>query len=43
MTRFRDFTDEELDTLEDACYQVGATWLIDEIRRERRYRENEER
>lgn len=40
MTRFSNFTDDELDTLEDACCQVGAKWLVDEIRaeRERRYK-----
>lgn len=40
MTRFSSFTDDELDTLEDACCQVGAKWLIDEIRLERRVRSN---
>ena len=41
MTRFSSFTDAELDTLEDACCQVGARWLIDEIRQERRLREEQ--
>ena len=40
MTRFSGFTDAELETLEDACYQVGAMWLIEELRMERQYREN---
>ena len=39
MTRFKNFTNDELDTLEDGCCQVGANWLIEEIRLERRYRE----
>ena len=39
-TRFTNFSNDELDTLEDACCQVGARWLIDEIRLERRLRES---
>ena len=39
MTRFSNFTNAELDTLEDGCCQVGAGWMIDEIRLERRLRE----
>jgi len=41
MTRFNMFTDEELDAMESAFCNEGLTWLIDEIRRERRRRENE--
>lgn len=39
-TRFNNFSNDELDTLEDACCQVGARWLIEEIRLERRLRES---
>lgn len=39
-TRFSNFSNDELDTLEDACCQVGARWLVDEIRLERRLRES---
>lgn len=39
-TRFSNFSDDELNTLEDACYQVGARWLVEEIRLERRLRES---
>lgn len=42
MTRFSMFTDEELDAMESAFCNEGLTWLIDEIRRERRYREGRE-
>ncbi len=39
MTRFNMFTDEELDYMESAfCYE-GLIYLVDEVRRERRYRE----
>ena len=40
MTRFSNFTDEELDAMESAFCNEGLIYLIDEIRRERRYREN---
>ena len=40
MTRFNMFTDEELDTMEIAFCNEGLTYLVDEIRRERRYRES---
>jgi len=39
MTRFSNFTDEELDDMESAFCNEGLTYLVDEIRRERRYRE----
>lgn len=38
--RFKDFTDDELDILEDAlCFEYGGCYLIFEIRRERERRE----
>lgn len=40
MTRFNMFTDKELDAMETAFCEEGLYWLIDEIRMERRYREN---
>lgn len=40
MTRFSNFTDEELDAMESAFCNEGLTYLVDEIRRERRYRED---
>lgn len=40
MTRFNMFTDEELDVMESAFCSEGLTYLVDEIRRERRCREN---
>ena len=44
MTRFSNFTDDELDAIESAlCNEGGSRFdegLIDEIRRERRYRES---
>ena len=40
MTRFNMFTDEELDVMESAFCNEGLTYLVDEIRRERRYRES---
>lgn len=40
MTRFSMFTDEELDAMESAFCNEGLTHLVDEIRRERRYRED---
>lgn len=39
MTRFNMFTDEELDDMEIAFCNEGLKWLVDEVRRERRYRE----
>lgn len=40
MTRFSRFTDDELDMTEAAFCNEGLTYLVDEIRRERRYRES---
>lgn len=40
MTRFSDFTDEELDAMEEAFCNEGLRSLVFEIRRERRYRES---
>lgn len=39
MTRFSMFTDEELDAMEAAFCNEGLTYLVDEVRRERDYRE----
>ncbi len=39
MTRFASFTDEELDAMESAFCNEGLGFLVDEIRRERRFRE----
>ena len=39
MTRFSNFTDKELDAMESAFCNEGLTYLVDQIRRERRYRE----
>lgn len=39
MTRFNMFTNEELDAMESAFCNEGLTFLVEEIRRERRYRE----
>lgn len=39
MTRFNMFTEEELDAMESAFCNEGLTYLVDEIRRERRYKE----
>lgn len=39
MTRFNMFTDEELDAMEEAFCNEGLIYLVDELRRERRYRE----
>ena len=39
MTRFSSFTDEELDAMESTFCNEGLGFLVDEIRRERRYRE----
>ena len=35
MTRFSNFTDEELDAMESAFCNEGLGYLVDEIRRER--------
>ena len=40
MTRFNMFTDEELEAMEIAFCNEGLTYLVDEIRREYRYRES---
>ena len=40
MTRFSNFTDDELDAMESAFCKEGLKYLVDEIRMERRYREN---
>jgi hypothetical protein len=40
MTRFSIFTDEELDAMESAFCNEGLGFLVDEIRLERRYRED---
>ena len=42
MTRFSDFTDEELDAMESAFCNEGLKYLVYEIRKERRYRERSE-
>ena len=39
MTRFSNFTDEELDTMESAFCNERLGYFIDEIRTERRLRE----
>lgn len=39
MTRFSNFTDEELDAMEEAFCNEGLKYLVSEIRIERRYRE----
>ena len=38
MTRFSNFTDEELDAIESAFCNEGLGYLVEEIRRERSYR-----
>jgi hypothetical protein len=40
VTRFSHFTDEELDAMELAFCNEGLTSLVDEIRREKRYRKS---
>lgn len=40
MTRFSMFTDEELDSMESAFCSEGLRYLVEEVRRERRYRES---
>lgn len=39
MTRFSNFTDEELDAMESAFCNEGLGFLVDEVRRERDFRE----
>ena len=39
MTSFNMFTNKELDAMESAFCNEGLTFLVEEIRRERRYRE----
>jgi hypothetical protein len=39
MTRFSIFTDKELDAMESAFCNEGLGFLVEEVRRERRYRE----
>lgn len=39
MTRFSNFTDKELDAMEIAFCNEYLKWLIDEVRRERTYRQ----
>lgn len=41
MTRFNMFTDEELNYMESAFCNEGLIYLVDEVRRERRYRETQ--
>jgi hypothetical protein len=41
MTRFSNFTDEELDAMESAFCNEGLGYLVEEIRMERRYRERQ--
>ncbi len=43
MTRFSNFTDEELDAMESAFCAEGLKYLVYEVRMERRYRENRKR
>lgn len=40
MTRFSMFTDEELDAMESAFCNERLLFLVEEVRRERRYRES---
>ena len=40
MTRFSNFTDDELDMMEEAFCNERLIYLVDEVRRERRYRES---
>ena len=39
MTRFSTFSDEELNAMESAFCSEGLSLLVEEVRRERRYRE----
>lgn len=41
MTRFSDFTDEELDAMEEAFCNEGLKYLIGEVRKEREDRKAE--
>lgn len=41
MTRFSNFTDEELDAMESAFCNEGLVYMVEEIRIERRYRERQ--
>ena len=41
MTRFSQFTNEELDAMESAFCNDGLKFLVDEIRLERRIRESQ--
>lgn len=43
MTRFSNFTDNELDVMEEAFCNEGLKYLVYEIRVERSYRELKER
>ena len=43
ITRFAMFTNEELDAMESAFCNEGLTYLVDEIRTERRLREGRKR
>lgn len=43
MTRFNMFTDEELDAMEYAFCNEGLSFLVEEVRIERRYREDRKR
>ena len=38
MTRFSNFTDKELDAMEEALSIAGALLLVEEIRKEKRFR-----
>ena len=38
MTRFSNFTDDELDMMEEAFCNEGLKYLVDEVRRERSLR-----
>lgn len=40
MTRFNLFTNDELDAMESAFCNEGLKYLVDEIRRERKYFDN---
>ena len=42
MTRFSDFTNEELDIIEEAFCNEGIKYLIYEVRKEKRDRESNE-
>lgn len=39
MTRFSNFSDEELDAMEAAFCNEGLRFLVEEVRREKRFRE----